>query len=91
MTDRDGPAPTPDPHPPHTQTHTNTELHATAVSAFGALCGTMGALVFLNTTSPCDESSLGENERGTEREKVRERERHPDICLCHTGDLGELS
>lgn len=57
--------------PPSSNTHTqiytpNSELHATAVSAFRALWATMGALVFFNTTSPCDESSQWENKSETE-------------------------
>ena len=70
----------------HTHTHTQTqtcmhthcdthssELHATAVSAFRALYGTMGALVFLNTMDPCDESSL--------RENMRDRDIQTFVCV----------
>lgn len=55
----------------YTHAHTNvyTKPYATATSAFRALCGTIDALVFLNTTSPCD---------GARRERKRkgERSRH---------------
>lgn len=53
---------------PHTHTHTHDSgLHATAASAFRALCATMEALVFFNTTTPCDEKKKNKSETETSR------------------------